>query len=298
MSQRVIGYEGEGRHRRAIRTDEGPASATVDTGSVMAQVTARGLLSVSAFRGVGERLTGGAGPIERRQITDAERAVRAETRPGTAHVHRQPGWNGPLAVRPSVTQEDPVSEPRPDIPETIPGAAAPLDDALSGLAEATIVAIEARDAKTIADAAWKIAQRSLADAWKALPPLDIPDDAPRATSDETEASQRWTRPEYIVPPDSPVAAALRVVPYIATADEMQTSRRNGQAAMREVVTKRPESLQHPKAAGDTAERAERVMSALERHGGDVAAVMAELGMRRNAISMVVKHARRRAGVQA
>ncbi len=263
MSQKVIAYEGAGRTRRPVYADEGPASAAVATGSVMAQVTALGLLSVTAIRGVGERLTGGAGPIERRQITDAERALRAETRPVPAHVPRQPGWNGPLAVRPSVAQEAPVEK-------TVPGAADRLDDALSGLAEATIAAIEARDSKAIADAAWKIAQRCLADAWKALPPLDVGDDAPRTTSDETEPSQRWTRPEYIVPPEPSAVVRLPSADGgRATQDEMQTSRRNGQAAMRQAVTTRPAGGQHTKAVADTAERAERVMSALERHGGDV-----------------------------
>ena len=280
MSSRVVGYEGEGRHRRAIRTDEGPNSAAVATGSVMAQVTALGLLSVSAIRGVGDRLTGGAGPIERRQITDAERAIRAETRP----VPVPPSWNGLEAARAPVIQEEPLSEPRPDHSKTIPDAAP--DDALSGLAEAVVEAIEARDAKTIADAAWQIAQRSLAAAWRALPPLDLIDYAPKTASDEATP-----------PGPSPVVRLPSADGGRATRDEMQTSRRNGQAAMREVVT-RPASQQHAKAAADTAKRAERVMSALERHGGDVAAVMAELGMRRNAISMVVKHARRRAGVQA
>jgi len=228
MSRRVVRYEGEGRQRRPVYADEGPSSAAAHDPIAMHE-----RLSIP---GMGP--SGGAGPVERRQITEAERAIRQEARPS------------PIAPRRSaIVQEEPaVSEAAPIIPETIPVA----DDALSDLAGAVVEAIEARDAKAIADTAWQIAQRGLAAAWRAMPPLDLPDDAARLR--EPEGVDPAPPPVVESPPDhadsipepreaevrherlllDPLAAAP-VRPSSeggrATAEQLQASRRNGQAAM-------------------------------------------------------------------
>lgn len=203
MSQRVVRYEGEGRSRRPVYADEGPSSAAAH--DPIAMHANGGLPHLGAP-------SGGAGPVERRLITEAERDIRAEGRPGATAVQR--AWNEGLRtpISAAVIQEDPVSESRADYSDPIPGPV----DALSDLAEAVVVAIEARDAKGIAEAAWQIAQRGLAAAWRALPPLDLLDDTPR--------------PDKVEP--APVAT---VRPSAeggrATADQLQASRRNGQANM-------------------------------------------------------------------
>lgn len=55
---------------------------------------------------------------------------------------------------------------------------------------------------------------------------------------------------------------------------------------------------HPGQSAATAERAARVTEAVARHGGDRKAAAAELGMRPNAVAMVMKHADRRAEATA
>jgi hypothetical protein len=206
VSQRVIAYEGEGRKRRPVYADEGGSSPVANDPMAM-----YGRLSVPGLV-PGLVPTGGAGPIEKRQITEAERAIRQEARPS------------PIAPRPppvvTSVQEEPVSElaQEPAHDMTTP-ATEPLD-ALSDLAEAVVMAIEARDAKAVADEAWEIAQRALAAAWRAMPPLDLPDDAPRL-------------PKPVIPPEPAPVAPVR--PSAdggrATAEQLQASRRNGQAAM-------------------------------------------------------------------
>ena len=203
MSQRVVAYEGEGRQRRPVYADEGPSSAAArDPIAMHERLT---------IPGMGP--TGGAGPVERRQITEAERAIRQEARPS------------PIAPRPpsAVQEEEPaVVEAGQDVTTET----ADLADALSGLAEAVVMAIEARDAKAEADIAWQIAQRALAAAWRAMPPLDLPDDAPRPPT-PSEAEVRHERLlEEPIAPVRPSAEGGR-----ATAEQLQASRRNGQAAM-------------------------------------------------------------------
>lgn len=184
--------------------DEGGSSAAAaDAVSMLGRLAIPGLTA-----------SGGAGPVERRLITEAERAIRAEGRPGATPIQR--AWNDgapkPAGPSPSPQEEPVVSEPRADHADPIPATA----DALSDLAEAVDAAIEARDAKGIAEAAWQIAQRGLAAAWRALPPLDLIDDAPRP--DKVEPAP--------VAPVRPSAEGGR-----STAEQLQTSRRNGQANM-------------------------------------------------------------------
>lgn len=185
MSQRRVGYEG--RHPHVV--DEGPASASASDPMAM-----YGRLSVP-----GLAPTGGAGPVERRQITEAERAVRAESRPS------------PIAPRPRpvVIEEEPaVSEPAriatSEVPEPLPFDG----DVLAILADAVLEATDARDDLTKAAARWAEARVALDAAYRAL-------DAPPAERVDTFRSA--VRPS---------ADGGR-----ATADELQASRKRGQAAM-------------------------------------------------------------------
>lgn len=109
MSRRVIRYEGEGRRRRPVYADEGPASAS-----------ALGIMAILGKGGMPNRElaspSGGAGPIERRQISEAEAAIRREATP------TQRAWNGgpiqaQLAATPTPNREQPT------MPETPPQAA-------------------------------------------------------------------------------------------------------------------------------------------------------------------------------
>lgn len=99
MVRRVVGYEGEGRHRRTIYADEGPARAR-----------AGGVLDAlgSVTSGMVGLLAGGegAGAIERRQITDAEAAARV--RPGKAREVRMS-----VAPCPSASRVAPIEIPCP-----------------------------------------------------------------------------------------------------------------------------------------------------------------------------------------
>ena len=91
MSRRCVGYEGEGRNRRPVWADEGPASAAGTSPVAMHQRVAV----------PGQELTGptgGAGAVERRQLYDAENDVRAQqarearaTRPSAPTYMATPG---------------------------------------------------------------------------------------------------------------------------------------------------------------------------------------------------------------
>ncbi len=88
----------------------------------------------------------------------------------------------------------------------------------------------------------------------------------------------------------------RVVAIAAPSDaeRMQASRLRGGQRAAEVNTKpRPTGRRHPSHPGQAAEKAERarrVVEAVKRHGGDRRSAAAELGMRPNALVMVLKHA--------
>lgn len=71
MSRRIVRYEGEGRARRPVYADEGPASASASSPIAMHE----------RMKVPGRELgapTGGAGAIERRQLYDALDDIRAE----------------------------------------------------------------------------------------------------------------------------------------------------------------------------------------------------------------------------
>lgn len=87
MARRVIRYEGEGRHRRPIFEDLGPASAAGrghDGQDGHATVARLSSLEASKVVGIGERLQGGAGAVERRMATTAQREAWRSERPAPA----------------------------------------------------------------------------------------------------------------------------------------------------------------------------------------------------------------------
>lgn len=146
MSRHVIGYEGEGRARRPVYADEGPSSAA----ALGDPVAAVGRLSTDALIP-----QGGAGPVERRQVTEAERAAwRAQ--------EKRAAPDGP--------QPEP-DEPEPDHEEE-PAMPAPAEDqltvALARVNEASLEAIEAYTGVQVAQRRWDAASDELAAACALL----------------------------------------------------------------------------------------------------------------------------------
>lgn len=71
MSRKLTGYTGEGKHRRGVYADEGPASVSASSPFAM-----HGRLSALQIPETAGEIEMGAGRIERRQITDDERSAR------------------------------------------------------------------------------------------------------------------------------------------------------------------------------------------------------------------------------
>lgn len=202
----VVGYTGEGRHRVPVYADRGPASASTPS----SQVAALGALSATGLVGVGERLTGGAGPVERRQVTEAERAarVRDDTPP---EPWKSPGVTVTRQPAPQKPQEAVMPADGTDRRPTV----------FARLAEAAARADEALQRKTAADVAWLIAQREVRQAYLALAHL------------EPFAAEAVVVPaEPVQPPPEPAPA-----PRLTNNERMAQSRKNGQASMRKVVAK-------------------------------------------------------------
>lgn len=244
MSQRVIGYEGEGRQRRPVYADEGAASVRVDG------VAALGVLSATQVRGT-LAASGGAGPVERREITAAEIDARrvVEARPSPIAPRPAP------APRPQPKEEPAVVDAAQDVTADPP----PIANPFSELAVAAERAAEARDEYERAAQRWTEAQEALVACWRALPPL--------------------------------TGGAAKVPP-----------RTNGSTDIPRTIPQPSRSrVGEGQRPGQTSERDRRsalVMAAMARLGDDQAAVAAELGMKKNAVAMVVKFARLRAGAPA
>lgn len=84
MSRQVVGYEGEGKHRRPLYRDLGPASGSVVRTGAAAVIDRLSASTASALREVGAKApVGGAGRVERSQATAAQREAwaTAEARP-------------------------------------------------------------------------------------------------------------------------------------------------------------------------------------------------------------------------
>lgn len=302
MSVRVVGYEGEGRLRRPRVVDEGPSSAAAtDPISMHANGGLQGLALLP---------TGGAGPVERRVATPEEiAAARArEAKPAS-----------PIAPRPRplpvTAQEEPVEAVTPPAePETEPalthgrhcpcsacaredwtnpaladcgmhGPSCPRVYApfarqpepttpnarLHALADAAVAAATAWTAREIAIGAWRTAQADLEAAIAAVsgpgtpsvsePAPDIPETIPEPT------------------PIRPGADGGR-----ATAEQLQQSRRNGQAAMqaqRRAVELTSAAAAKAEASGGGPEPMpayqRRILDELIRSNGDRPAAAAALG---------------------
>jgi hypothetical protein len=229
VSQRVVAYEGEGRSRRPVYADEGPSSAAARDPIAMHERL--------AIPGMGP--TGGAGPVERRLITEAERAVRAESRPSPIAPRpasaAQRTWNGK-----SPAQEEPVvvEAVAPEQPPVLESRAVTL----GVLGDAVVEAIEADDelsrAEHLADQAqirWDGARAALDAAYRALddpppaivePPADYSDPIPGPS--EAEVRHKRLLEEPIV---QPLARPTSADGGRATHDELQASRKRGQANM-------------------------------------------------------------------
>lgn len=144
MSRHVIGYTGEGRARRPIYADEGPSSA-VALGDPVAAV---GRLSTDSLIP-----QGGAGPVERRRVSEAQRAAWRER---ATEVE-----DAPLRV-----DEDPEPDPEPQPqPREEPAMSADNDDPYAELAEAASEASEARQGLATAQERWDAAERRLQEIW-------------------------------------------------------------------------------------------------------------------------------------
>lgn len=198
-------------------------------------------------------------PIERRIATPAQRR-----------------WNGgPIQAaiaNPTTTREEPTMPASPPQTAQEPTAGSTgADVQLDRLTVAAEAARRAWDAVAVAQTAWQVASEDLARAYADVAwILDVPP------------------PDVISPP---VVAAAAVKGNTAA-----QSRANGTAAMlaRRAPKTKPEPGAKARETKEKADRAARVMAAMDRLGGDQRAVAADLGMRTNAVAMVVKHARARA----
>lgn len=300
VSQRVVRYEGEGKTRRPVYLDEGPASATV------ARQLGEG--KTGLLDGLPQRELGGAGAIERTYLSEAERTERVVAKPlGPTNAERMQAsrqrgaerhvevvaaakpvafdltrpQHPPFAPSPAI-EEEPAMEPRTHIPKTIP------EHSLVVLAEMVATAItrrveldEAENERYRAIGAWEEARAALDAAYRALdePPTAVePEEDPdheaakvgiiRALR-EADAASKAAKAE---PDRSPIGGG----PARSRSGEGQ---RAGQASARD-------------------RRAASVMSAMSRLDDDMGAVAAELGMKKNAVSQIVKFARKRAGAEA
>ncbi len=215
------------------------------------------------------------GPIERRYVTPeprnghhnrpaspaydtAARIARSRANGTKRHVEIA------AARRAATAQEDP---PMPD-----PAALTPLER----LADAARTANDALEEKIVALNAWDIAQRALEAAWLEVEDLVGTEQrlSAQAAAEAEYAAERQTFVDVVRAQEA--WAAEKALQAIASA--AQAKRQPGHHAS-------TASEEHEKA-----ERAARVMAAIERHGGDKRKAAAELGMKLNAVVMVAKHA--------
>jgi len=155
-------------------------------------------------------------------------------------------------------------------PEPSPTEEEPVSDAapnpLMTLSEAAESAADAHRTKLLADEAWEEARGALTAAWADVGPIVAPADPVEALGELVDVTERATDAGVVAKAEAPVAT----------------------------FGFRKRSPSKAQKAREKIERAERVMAAMARHGDDVSAVAAELGMRANAVVMVAKHARARA----
>lgn len=223
-----------------------------------------------------------ASPIERRQATPAElaaaRAREEEPRHLVAPTLAKPVVFSPIqrATPAPVTtpEEEPhvSSEPPANIPEIIPGHDG---TALDRLVQAASLAAETHEREQAADTAWELSREALARAYAEVEGIVEP--LPPQPDDD-HVHYALTIPITPTNGTSNTVAPQPILPTVRT--RVGEGQRPGQKRARE-------------------QRAVEVMSAMARNGDDMGAVATELGMKKNAVAQVVKHARLRAeAVQA
>jgi hypothetical protein len=151
---------------------------------------------------------------------------------------------------------------------------------LDRLALAAAEASRTHQAKEAADTAWDVAREALARAYAEVEDLVEPL-PPQPDDDHTH---------YVLTvPQLDDAVGRRLMPNV---EELPTPIGGGP------VRSRSGEGQRPGQASARDRRATLVMESMARHGDDMGAVAAELGMKKNAVAQIVKFARRRAGDQA
>lgn len=257
MPRQVIGYEGEGRARRPIYRDE-----VIDP-SPLAGLPVGSPEAAAAIARVGSRTSDRpvALQITRPPMGSPEHLAQSR-RNGAARA------SAVYAARRATTAPQEVPMSLPALPDTVEL------DPLEHLAQVAAEAARARQAKVAADEAWDIARETLATAYARLSPF-------------------VTLTAHISEPVEPVAPMAQEAAASVALDEHPEAAHTVKPAP--APPKRQPGRHPGKAQGaqEKAERARRVMEAMARLGDDQRAVAAELGMRVNAVAMVVKYARAR-----
>lgn len=194
MSARVIGYEGEGRARRPVFADEGPASGRGRGGTPgdHAEVARLAQADASKLVEVGGRMpSGGASTIERRMVTEAERGRWRQRDEAPSPIARvtvaRPALGSPEHIQasrmrgaarhvqvmaerrsaPTATEEEPPVSADIAPPPEDEESPEPLGATLSILADAARLAQEAWEQRERAEANWIAARQALEGSWLA-----------------------------------------------------------------------------------------------------------------------------------
>jgi hypothetical protein len=264
----------------AHRRDIGPAAGSSGDG-----LAAIGRLSAFDASG-GARpvddgsMAAGSGPVERRRETVSERKDR-ETREAAVRTTptRPPGLAlqlvrvAPAAVAAKPLEEPIVPNPAPTPLETVVAPCGTcLHEAVCALKASIpkpstqLQPIHITDGVRLFPMAWRVE----CDHYLGEQPVTIR---------REHGGESWRTP--------------------STPEQLQASRKRGGEANRERIRKASIDELKPRHASkagedlEKAQRAARVVAALERHGGDRRTAAAELGMKLNAFSMVLKYAERR-----
>jgi hypothetical protein len=271
MALRVVGYEGEGRNRRRIVIDEGPASASV------ARSIGEGKTALIA--GLPDRfLTGGDGEVERRQITEAERDARRRTEQLPSPIAR-------VVARPVVIPPRPPEEPvMAEQPQIAAPSVTPREK-LEALDVAVGEAMEAAAALEAARIRWEAADRALRSAWAKL-------DAPASVAIE-DASRAPVRLQAT--PEMTAASRRRG----AVASKAVREARDAGATPRQAM----EAGRKAKAAtggsnGTMPPYQRRMVDALLSRGGDRKAAAAALGITHESLTGTLPRIRARTDLTA
>lgn len=278
MSQRVIRYEGEGRARRPVYADEGPASAS--SSGVLAEI---GRLSVLGARGSVTPL-GGAGEVERRQATEAQRAAWARHEPVTAssgtqrptdaamtQASRQRGAqaNRARAAAARASQEEDV--PMTDTPQDPIEVAVDAPEHWRMIGVLAEVAMDAEKAYQLFLAAaprWEEARARLLEAWEAVEAIVGP----------TPHAVRLTDAVRLLASTTDVQAPLAIAQAAAESPHVDV----------EASVADPEPIAPPARSGALTTFQRQVVEATLRHRGDRKAVAAELGVIRESVERTLE----------